>query len=793
MNENELLNSLPVLATRDLAIFPGVTVNFDVGRIPSVAAVQAALNGNRLIFVVAQKDGSIIEPSFSDLYEIGVVAEIKQIKNLPEHGTYRIFVEGKYRASIVKEVSASPFFEAVVTARTDKYTKKATKLYTEALLRTVKDLFDDYAALYQKIPGDFAYSVYSAKSLARLTDSISGTAPFDFANKQRLLSELDPIKRGEILCDVLAGEIDVLSLESEIQDKVQNRIDKSQREYFLREQLHVISEELNEDDSPAAEAERYKERIKTLPIDDSSCKKLFDECDRLAKTASSTPEATVSRTYLDRVLDLPWGVFSKESFDIDKARRILEKDHYGLTEVKERIVELIAVRKLSQNVNSQILCLVGPPGVGKTSIAKSLAKALNRKYVRISLGGVHDEAEIRGHRKTYIGSMPGRIIAAIEQAKTQNPLILLDEIDKLGSDYKGDPSSALLEVLDGEQNSTFCDHYIDVPFDLSKVLFITTANDASAIPAALFDRMEIIELYSYTVEEKFCIAKKHLIPKQMKIFNIDNKMFRISDSALRAIISGYTREAGVRTLERMITKLLRKAAVAFADGLPGKFTVTPDKLEAYLGAVKYKGDELDLDNMVGAANGLAWTSVGGEMMQIEAVALDGSGKLELTGSLGEVMKESARAALSYIRSRSAQLGIAPDFYKTKDIHIHAPEGAVPKDGPSAGVTMTTALVSALTGRRVRSDVAMTGEITLRGRVLPIGGLREKSMAAYKNGIKTVLIPKANVSDLEKIDTVVKNAVEFISVSSLDEVLDLALENDGNVVFTEKTPLYTVGD
>lgn len=767
--------AMPVLPMRGVVIFPNMSLSFDAGRERSVAALRAAAAGNRLIFLVAQKDAAIEEPTLNDLRSVGVVAEIKQLVKLPGGNEVRVAVEGKYRATLSAPIKVSPFIKAVTDELPDKPIKKSDALYEAALVRSLKDFFSDYAAASPRMAPDTALNVFTQEKVAPLTDFISGNTSFDVEDKYALLCTVDPLKRAELLGKLLVKETEILSIEADIQARVNERVDKNQRDYYLREEMKVISQELNEDDSPVSEAESFKKQIEKLSIDEKSKKKLFDECNRLMKCASGSPEAAVSRTYLERVTALPWSKQSKESLDIKKARRILEKDHYGLTEVKERILELIAVKKLSGDINSQILCLVGPPGVGKTSVARSLAKAMNREYVRISLGGVTDESEIRGHRKTYIGSMPGRIITAIEQAGTNNPLVLLDEIDKLGSDYKGDPSSALLEVLDGEQNFSFCDRYIEVPFDLSHVLFVTTANDASEIPAPLYDRMDIIELYSYTAEEKFNIAKKHLLPKQLKKFNITSKAVKITDNALRAIIAGYTKEAGVRALERMIKKLLRKCAVKLAEGECEKITITPETLSDYLGAVKYKPDELNFDDMLGAANGLAWTSVGGEMMQIEVAVLSGNGKLELTGSLGEVMKESAKAAVTFIRSNAAALGIDPDFYKNRDIHIHVPEGAVPKDGPSAGVTITTALASALSGRRVHSEIAMTGEITLRGRVLPIGGLREKATAAYKNGMKTVIIPEENKADLDKVDAVIKEAVDFIPVSRLSDVLKLALE------------------
>ena len=773
-NKTTITTSLPVLAMRGVVVFPKMTLHFDVGRQKSIAAIRAALNTSGEIFLTAQLDSEIENPEFSDLNKIGVVAEVKQVIKLPNTDVLRVVVEGKYRATIVEPIKTKPILKAVVTEVKQKAVRKIDSAYSEALIRTLRDLFDDYADLLPRISPDVEMTVHTEDDIALLTDYIASNTILMFEDKQDLLSELNPIKRAEKLCSVLIKETEILSLQVGIQNEVHERMDKNQKDYFLREQLKVISQELNGEESPEEEAENYKEKINALPLEDKYKKKLLDEAERLLKLSSSSSEANVTRTYLDRVLALPWNVTTKDSLNLDKARKVLDKDHYGLDEVKERIVELIAVKKLSENVNSQILCLVGPPGVGKTSIAKSLAKAMNKNYARISLGGVHDEAEIRGHRRTYIGAMPGRIISAVEQAGSTNALILLDEIDKLGNDYKGDPSSALLEVLDGEQNNTFVDHYIDVPFDLSKVLFITTANDASSIPGPLYDRMEIIELYSYTAEEKFRIAKKHLLPKQLKNFNMTSKMVSISDSALKLIIDGYTKEAGVRTLERVIIKVLRKCAVKFADGFDGKVTVTPENLEEFLGARKYKETDLSLDNMIGAVNGLAWTKVGGEIMQIEASILEGTGKIELTGSLGDVMKESAKIAVSFVRSRANELGIDPSFYKDKDIHIHAPEGAVPKDGPSAGVTMTTALVSALTNRPVKADVAMTGEISLRGNVLPIGGLKEKSMAAYKNKMKTVLIPQDNVPDLEKVDEVVKKNIKFIPVSTLDEVLNLAL-------------------
>ena len=771
--------ALPVLALRNLVVFPDQTVCFEVGRFKSIRAIRSAVDTtDRQIFLVTQKDATIEDPKVSELYDIGVVAEIKQISG--DGSRFEIVVEGLYRARMVEVLREKASLRGVIE-QVEEIKPDDKDLNTVATLRLLKERVDAYVSVSPRIAPEIFLSVLEESDIATATDDVAGHFHLQVEDKQKLLSELNVLTRAEKLCSILSRETEILEIETEINEKVQERMDKHQREYYLREQIKVASNELGDDDSPVAEAEKYKEKIKALPIDERSRKRLLDECDRFIKTTPGSPEANVARTYLERVVSLPWGVLTEDNLDVQAARKILEKDHYGLEDVKERILELIAVKKLAPDAKAQILCLVGPPGVGKTSIARSLAEAMGRKYVRISLGGVHDEAEIRGHRRTYIGSMPGRIITAIEQAGTSNPLVLLDEIDKLGSDYKGDPSSALLEVLDGEQNSTFTDHYIDVPFDLSKVLFITTANDPSQIPGPLFDRMEIIELYSYTAEDKFSIAKKYLIPKQIKNFGMNSKMLRFTDATIRALISDYTKEAGVRTLDRTITKIIRKVAVKFADGFEGRFTVSPSNLEELLGAAKYKTTKLDFEEMIGAANGLAWTSVGGEMMQIEVAVLEGSGKLELTGSLGDVMKESAKAAISFIRSRCDKLGVDSDFYKNKDIHIHVPEGAVPKDGPSAGVTMTTALVSALTETPVNKSVAMTGEITLRGKVLPIGGLREKSTAAFKNGMKIVLIPEGNKADLDKVNDTVKNAIEFIPVSNLDEVLSIAIINKGKKI------------
>ena len=616
-------------------------------------------------------------------------------------------------------------------------------------------------------------TVLAERDASKLADFIAGNILMEYREKQTLLEEFNPVRRLEKLCIALEKECRILNIEDDINDKVQEQMDKNQREYFLREQMKVIAGELGEDESTKAETERFRAQIRALHLEEEAEKKLLRECDRMDRMSVQSPESAVSRTYLETVLALPWNKTTKDKLDLTRARRVLDADHYGMEKVKTRIIETLAVRKLSPDIKGQILCLVGPPGVGKTSIARSVAKAMGRNYVRISLGGIHDEAEIRGHRKTYIGSMPGRILAAMQTAGSANPLMLLDEVDKLGSDYKGDPSSALLEVLDGEQNFAFRDHYVELPFDLSRVFFITTANDRSTIPQPLLDRMEVIELPSYTHEEKFNIAKKHLLPRQIKRHGMTAKMLRVKDDAIHTLIEGYTREAGVRTLEREIASLCRKASVQLADGAQ-KVTVQASDLEALLGPVKFKPDAYLLEDTVGVVNGLAWTAVGGEMLQVEAAVLEGSGKLELTGSLGDVMKESAKAAITFVRAHAAQYGIAPDFYKTKDIHIHVPEGAVPKDGPSAGVTITTALVSALSGRAVHGNVAMTGEVTLNGRVLPIGGLREKTMAAYRAGITTIVIPQENEPDLAETDEKVRASIRFVPAKNVETVLETAL-------------------
>ncbi len=765
---------MPTVALRGLVVFPGMGVTFDVGRTRSLQAIKAAMADDQQIFLVAQKDVRDDDPDFDKLYKIGTIAKVSHILRLPNSDTVRVSVDGISRATMVDMLQCDPYLITDVKIRREITVRSDDKDYATALVRQTKDYFEDYAEVVPQMPAEIILDVLEKNDPGELADYIGSNIMLEYKKRQQILNEINPLKRLEKVCCLLANEGDLMKLENEINQKVQDNIDKSQREYYLHEQMKIISEELNDGLSPQEECDEFREKIIALGLDEKSEKKLLKECARLEKMSSTSPEATVIRVYLETCLELPWHKFSADKLDLAHARKVLDRDHYGLEKVKERIIEALAVRSLSDGCYGQTLCLVGPPGVGKTSIAKSIATAMGRSFARISLGGTSDEAEIRGHRKTYIGAMPGRIINAVKQAGTQNPIILLDEIDKLGSDYKGDPSSALLEALDGEQNSTFVDRYIELEFDLSKVMFITTANDASTIPAPLLDRMEIVELPGYTNEEKFNIAKKHLVPKQAKLHGLNGRTFRINDRALYALIDGYTREAGVRKLEQKIAALCRKAAAQIVGGEAKSLTVKEGDLEKLLGPKKYLPLSVDKEAEVGVVNGLAWTSVGGEMLQVEAAVFDGTGKVELTGSLGDVMKESAMAAVSFIRSRADKYGVDHNFYKEKDIHIHVPEGAVPKDGPSAGVTMATALLSALTNTPVNQFVAMTGEISLRGRVLPIGGLREKTMAAYRMGIKTVIIPQKNVPDLSEIDEKVRAALKFVPVTELDEVFELAL-------------------
>ena len=764
---------LPTIALRGLVVFPNNLVHFEVGREKSIAAVEWAMANNSNVFLVAQKSMDTTEPQQADLFSYGVVAEVKQVLRV-SGDLVKVLVEGKYRAKLSALDASGDFLLSEVRPAPVRAGKADDAVETEALLRALKAGFDEYLGMNPRLGKDVVFAIVSSDDPAFLSEYMPANLLFRYEDKQAVMDEGTLNRRLKKLIEMLRRECQVMKIEKEIAEKVNESMDKNQRDYYLHEQLHIISDELGEGDDTHAEADEYRRRITGLHLAEDSEKKLLKEVDRLAKMQGSNQEATVIRTYLDTCLDLPWNTFTVDDLDISRAQQILDRDHYGLKKVKDRILETLAVRKLAPDVKAQIICLVGPPGVGKTSIARSIAESLGRKYVRISLGGVRDEAEIRGHRRTYIGAMPGKIITAMISAKSANPLMLLDEIDKLAGDFRGDPAAALLEALDPEQNSTFNDHFIDIPFDLSHVLFITTANDLGSIPGPLRDRMDVIELPSYTRVEKYNIARKHLLPKQLKACGLTGKV-TLSQSALYGIIDGYTREAGVRNLERTITSVLRKCARKIAAGEVESVSVTGTMLEQLLGPRFVKPDFLNRTNAVGIANGLAWTSVGGETLPIEVQVMDnGSGKITVTGSLGDVMKESAQLAVTWVRVHAAEYGIDPEKLKKCDLHIHAPEGAVPKDGPSAGVILTTALVSCLSGIPVRGDVAMTGEITLHGNVLPIGGLREKSMAAYREGMKTVLIPKDNEPDLYEVDDEVKKNLTFLPMQSLTQVLNAAL-------------------
>ena len=764
---------LPAIALRGLVVFPNNLVHFEVGREKSVSAVEWAMANNSNVFLVTQKEMDTDSPELPDLYSYGVVAEIKQVLRVSDE-LVKVLVEGKYRARLTALDGSGKFLLATLRPAPVQTPKGEQALQVDALVRSLKTGFDEYLSMNPRLAKDVVFAIMSSSDPAFLSEYIPANLLFRYEDKQAVMNENTLVGRLERLLEMLHRECQVMRIEKEIADKVNESMDKSQRDYYLHEQLHIISDELGEGDDTHDEAENYRRRIEELHLEADSETKLLKEVDRLSRMQGSNQEATVIRTYLDTCLDLPWNTFTTDNLEIPRAQQILDRDHYGLKKVKDRILELLAVRKLAPDVKAQIICLVGPPGVGKTSIARSIAECLGRKYVRLSLGGVRDEAEIRGHRRTYIGAMPGKIISAMISAKSQNPLMLLDEIDKLAGDFRGDPAAALLEALDPEQNNTFKDHFLDIPYDLSHVLFITTANDLGGIPGPLRDRMDIIELPSYTRVEKYNIARKHLLPKQLKACGLTGKV-TLNQSALYGLIDGYTREAGVRSLERTITSVLRKCARKIAAGEAESIPVTGGMLEELLGPKRVKPEFLNRTGMVGIANGLAWTSVGGETLPIEVQMVeDGSGKITVTGSLGDVMKESAQLAVTYARVHAAEYGIDTEKLKKCDLHIHAPEGAVPKDGPSAGVTLTTALISCLSGKPVRGDVAMTGEITLHGNVLAIGGLREKSMAAYREGMKLVLIPKDNESDLYEVDDEVKEHLQFMPVSTLKQVLDTAL-------------------
>lgn len=784
----EITVKMPVLALRGLVIFPRTVASFDVGRKKSANALKYAMERNQLIYVVTQKDYYVDEPDSKDLYEMGCVVKIKQVLKVSGNLT-KVLVEGLYRAKHSDFRTHRDFFAADITKCEEKPLNNR-EVYKESLLRRIRTQFNKYSAVYTNIPPDVSMTVATSDDISFISDYLAFSIPAPYDDKQYVLEQLSPVKRAKILLELLDKEREIGEIDRRINEKTRVAIDENQKEYYLREQIKIISSELYGDDA-ATEIEDYRVKIESLSADDSVKEALMTHVNKLAKMPQGSHEGTVERNYLDTCLELPWNCHTSAVTDIKKAAKVLDRDIYGMQKVKERILELLSVYTLSPDIKGQIICLVGPPGVGKTSVNKTIAECMGRRFARVSLGGVHDEAEIRGHRKTYIGAMPGKIVGALKQAGSGNPLILLDEVDKLGSDYKGDPASALLEVLDPEQNGTFVDHYVEIPLDLSRAVFIATANTLDTIPAPLLDRMEVIELSSYTREEKFNIAKKHLVHKQLSRHGLKAQQVRFTDEAIYSLIDFYTREAGVRKLERRIASLCRKSAKIIASGEGSRVVLKADTVEKMLGKHKYKPEIILPDDEVGIINGLAWTSVGGEIMQLEVSVMQGTGKVELTGSLGDVMKESAKTAVSYVRANAERFNIDPDFYKNKDIHIHATQAAVPKDGPSAGVTITTGLVSALTNRAVKRDTAMTGEVTLRGRVLPIGGLKEKSMAAYTGGVKTVFIPMENLPDLDEVDEVVKQNVRFVPVRQVDEILNYALVNDNNIADNGKIMLGDV--
>lgn len=773
--ENDDIQTVPVLPLRGLVIFPGSIMHFDVARKKSVAAIQAAMeNYNQNIFITTQIDSSESDVDADKFYKVGVFAKILQTAKISDN-VIRVVIRGIHRAEAQDFTNGKIYTTAKVLKSNIVPAVKNAEV--DARMNIVKDMFGEIAIINAHIPQDIYLTVYEMNDPGRLADYIADNIIRDYHKKQIILEAFDEMDRLDKIIKMLSYESEILMIEEKISEKTKLGMDENQREYYLRERIKAIKEELGDNEDTEAESFDYRNKILALKTTDENKDKLIKEVQKLEKMMSGSAEANVVRNYLDTCIALPWGIYTKDKTDIKKISSHLDKNHYGLKKVKENVIETIAVRKLNPDVNGQIICLAGPPGVGKTSIARSIAEATGKKYQRIALGGVHDEAEIRGHRRTYIGAMMGRIMNAVKQAGSANPLILLDEVDKLGNDFHGDPTSALLEVLDGEQNSTFYDHYIDLPFDLSKVMFITTANDYTAIPAPLLDRMDIIHLDSYTREEKFKIAKLHLIAKQLKRHGLNGRQMKISDDAVYDIIDSYTRESGVRSLERAISHIMNKVAVKIVSGDVKSVRITKDCLEEYLGSRKFKNDNMNKSDEVGLATGLAWTSVGGETLPVEVAVMTGSGKIKLTGSLGDVMKESAQAAYTCVRTMANKLNIDTEFYNTKDIHIHVPEGAVPKDGPSAGITMATAITSALTGIPVRRDVAMTGEITIRGRVLPIGGLKEKTMAAYRLGIKTIIIPEDNKSDLDEVDDLVKKSVNFVFADNINTVLDTALVSD----------------
>ena len=765
--KNEL--TMPVLALRGLMVFPHMVLHFDVGRAKSVAALEKAMTEDQHIFLVAQKDAEVEDPALEDLCHVGTIATVKQVMNLPGD-SIRVLVEGEQRGELRAITQEEPCLLGDIRPVEDASIGENVEL--QALVRATQDYFEEYAKASQRVSQETVNSVRDVDAPEQIADIIAANVLTRVEDRQKILEELNLSQRLESLCGILARETELVGVEKQVQARIKKQIEKNQKDYYLREHIKAIQNELGDTDS--TDVDDLRERMEKTPLNEEARQKCEKELERLSRMAPGTPEIGVSRTYIEWILDLPWGKTTPDNLDLKRARKVLAENHYGLDKVKERIIEYLAVLRMKKDMKGPILCFVGPPGVGKTSIVRSIAKAVGRKFVQMSLGGVRDEAEIRGHRRTYIGAIPGRIIAGMKQAGTMNPVFLFDEIDKMSSDMRGDPASAMLEVLDAEQNNAFRDHYMELPFDLSQVMFITTANSVDTIPGPLLDRMEIIEVPSYTEEEKLQIAKRHLLPKQIEAHGLQPKAVRMSDKVMRELIEGYTREAGVRTLERTIAKVVRKAAVTMLDTDVTEVTVNSNVLHQYLGAARYTREMPEKEPRIGVVNGLAYTTVGGEMLEVECAVMPGKGTLQLTGQLGDVMKESAEAAFTWVRAHSRELGLKDDFYKDKDIHIHVPEGAVPKDGPSAGVTMTTALVSVLTGIPVRQDVAMTGEITLRGRVLPIGGLKEKSLAAYRAGIRVLIIPKENVKDLEEIPPHVLSQFRVVTAEQIEDVLKNAL-------------------
>lgn len=764
------LKNMPLLPLRGVMVFPYMIIHLDVGREKSIAALEKAMVQDRLIMLSTQKDANTDKPEPDDIFKVGTVAEVKQLLKLPG-GTIRVLVEGLYRAEIVEYISEEPYYEVEINEFKDAEEKPTD---VEALTRVVVSQFENWVKLSKKIPPETMVSVVVVEEPGRLSDLIVSHLSLKIEDKQLLLEAIDIKERLEKLCEILAREMEILELEKKIAGRVRKQMEKTQKEYYLREQLKAIQKELGEKDDKSIEIAEYREKLEKGNYPEEIKDKIKKEISRLEKMPNMAAETSVVRTYIECLLSLPWGVYTEDNLDINHAEDILNADHFGLDKVKERILEYLSIRKLTDSIKGPILCLVGPPGVGKTSLARSIAKAVDRKFVRVSLGGVRDEAEIRGHRRTYVGAMPGRIIQGMRTAGSSNPVFLLDEIDKMNADFRGDPSAALLEVLDPEQNNTFSDHYVENAFDLSKVLWVVTANTVHNIPRPLRDRMEVINIAGYTEEEKIQIAKRYLIEKQLKEHGLNNKQVSIADNTIQKVISEYTRESGVRSLERSIANLCRKAARKIVQEEKKSIKITVQNLHTFLGSAKYHKRQAENKDQVGVSTGLAWTEVGGDVLPTEVSILKGKGNLILTGQLGDVMKESAQAGLSYIRSRVEKLGIEPDFYEKNDIHIHLPEGAIPKDGPSAGITMATAVVSALTGKKVRTDVAMTGEITLRGRVLPIGGLKEKVLAAHRLGIKTIILPKENKRDMDDIPNNIRKQLEFVLVEHMDEVLNCAM-------------------